>query len=97
MPEQLVPTRPNLPGTARTGRWVATFGAIPKEGIAFQGFVDAADEPRLDRLLVVLHTSRLPGGTGWQGLVPWLPRERVVWSAEARYVVQPLAEVAPPQ
>jgi hypothetical protein len=97
MPEQLVPVRPNLPGSARTGRWVATFAAIPREGIAFQGFVDSADEPRLDRLRVIVHTSRLPGGTGWQGLPAWLPHERVVWSSEARYIVQPLPEVAPPQ
>jgi hypothetical protein len=29
--------------------------------------------------------------------MPWLPQERVVWSSEARYIVQPLPEVAPPQ
>jgi hypothetical protein len=97
MPPQLVPVRPNLPGTARSGRWVASFGAIPGEGVAFQGFVQAADEHRLRDLRVILHSPRLPGGSGWQGLPRWLPQERVVWSSESRYIVQPLLEVAPPQ
>jgi hypothetical protein len=97
MPPGLTPVRPNLPGIARGGRWVATFAAMPMEGAAFHGFVHASDEPRLNALRVILHTSRLPGGSGWQGLTPWLPQERVVWSSEARYIVQPLPEVAPPQ
>ncbi len=97
MPAGLAPVRPNLPGIARGGRWVASFGAVPMEGIAFRGFVHASDEPRLDSVQVILHTSRFPGGGGWQGLPPWLPQERVVWSGEARYIVRPLPEVAPPQ
>jgi hypothetical protein len=97
MPPGLTPVRPNLPGISRGGRWVATFAAMPIEGAAFHGFVHASDEPRLNALRVILHTSRLPGGSGWQGLTPWLPRERAVWSSEARYIVQPLPEVAPPQ
>jgi hypothetical protein len=97
MPAQLVPIRPTLPGTARSGRWVSAFGAVPPEGVAFQALVHASDEPRLEDLRVMLHTSRLPGGSGWQGLLPWLPQDRVVWSSEARYIVQPLPEVAPPQ
>jgi hypothetical protein len=95
MPPQLVPVRPNLPGTARSGRWVASFGAVPNPGVAFQAFVQASDEHRLRDLRVVLHTPRLPGGNGWQGLPRWLPQERVVWSSEARYIVQPLQEVGP--
>jgi hypothetical protein len=97
MPEQLVPIRPSLPGTSRSGRWVASFGAIPKEGVAFQAFVRASDAERLNDFRVVLQTPRLPGGSGWQGLPSWLPQERGVWTSDARYIVQPLPEVAPPR
>jgi hypothetical protein len=45
----------------------------------------------------MLRTPRLPGGKGWQGLPDWLMQQRTVWSSEARYIVQPLPEVAPPQ
>ena len=97
MPPGLAPIRPNLPGIVRGGRWVASFGAMAMEGVAFRGFLHAKDEAQIDAVRVILHTSRLPGGTGWQGLPPWLPQERVVWYGEARFIVQPLPEVAPPQ
>jgi hypothetical protein len=99
MPRGLTPIRPNIPGVASTAynAWVATFGAMPLEGVAFHASVPAAQANRLSEIRVVLRTSKLPNGKGWQGLPDWLMQERTVWSSEARYIVQPLPEVAPLQ
>jgi hypothetical protein len=95
LPDGVSPIRPNLPGVIRQGRWVARFAAIPPEGVAFRAFVRIEDVPRLGALRVVLTRSRLPGGSGWQGLPPWLPRQLAVWTTEAAYITLPLPEVAP--
>jgi putative aminopeptidase FrvX len=94
MPEGVKPERPNLPGVVRRARWMARFGAVPSEGTAFRAAIHASDESRLDEIRVLVASPRLPGGVGWQGLPPWLPQERTVWSSEAAYIVQPLPEVA---
>lgn len=97
MPEGLQPIRPNLPGVVRGGRrWTARFKAVPPEGVAFRGFLHVSDIPRLKDLRVIITRSRLPGGSGWQGLPAWLPQDRTVWASEAAYIVSPLPEVAPP-
>lgn len=99
LPPGVTPIRPNIPGVSSAAykAWVATFGAIPLEGVAFHASVPAAQEIRLSEVRVILRTPRLPGGKGWQGLPDWLMQQRTVWSSEARYIVQPLPEVAPPQ
>ncbi len=95
MPPGLTPVRPSLPGVVARGHWMATFGAVPPQGAAFHAFVPAGAENQLSRVRVVLRTSKLPGGDGWQGLPGWLLQDRTVWTSEARYIVQPLPEVAP--
>jgi hypothetical protein len=97
MPPGLTPSRPNLPGVVTRGYWMATFGAVPPQGTAFHAFVPAAQSDRLSQVRVMLRTSKLPGGDGWQGLPGWLLQDRTVWTSEARYIVQPLPEVAPPR
>lgn len=97
MPPGLTPTRPNLPGTISRGAWMATFAGVPREGVAFHALVAAAHVADLSKVRVMLRSARLPGGTGWQGLPDWLLQEHTVWTSEARYIVEPLPEVAPPQ
>jgi hypothetical protein len=98
MPNGLTPVRPNLPGlVSRTGAWTATFAGVPLEGVAFHATVPSAQAGRLSDIRVMLRTSKMPGGTGWQQLPNWLLQERTVWTSEARYIVTPLPEVAPPQ
>ena len=97
LPPGLNPFRPNLPGVITRGQWMATFGAVPPEGTAFHAFVPAAQQGQLSRVQVILRTWKLPGGEGWQGLPGWLLQDRTVWTSEARYIVQPLPEVAPPR
>jgi hypothetical protein len=99
MPPGLTPGHPNLPGRVIPvlGSWAASYGAIPPEGVAFHASVPAGQANQLSRVRVMLRSPRLPGGAGWQGLPDWLLQDRTVWSGEARYIVEPLPEVAPPQ
>lgn len=98
MPNGLTPVRPNLPGlVSRTGAWTATFAGVPLEGVAFHATVPSAQASRLSDIRVMLRTPKMPGGTGRQQLPNWLLQERTVWTSEARYIVTPLPEVAPPQ
>ncbi|MGE5813217.1 MAG: M28 family peptidase [Acidobacteriota bacterium] len=98
MPKGLTPIRPNLPGiVSRTGSWTTSFAGLPPEGVAFHATVPSAQANKLPDIRVILRTPRLPGGTGWQGLPDWLLQDRTVWTSEARYIVAPLPEVAPPQ
>ncbi len=97
MPPGLIPSRPNLPGVVSRGYWMATYGAVPPEGAAFHAVVPASDAGKLEQVRVMLRSARLPGGEGWQGLPGWLLQDRTVWTSEARYIVQPLPEVAPPR
>lgn len=99
MPAGLTPVRPTLPGVVVRSlkRWVATFVAVPREGVAFRATVPKSEAARLSQIQVMMRSPRLPGGTGWQGLPDWLLQDRTVWTSEARYIVAPLPEVAPPQ
>ncbi|HSL20795.1 MAG TPA: M20/M25/M40 family metallo-hydrolase [Vicinamibacterales bacterium] len=97
MPPGMTPVRANIPGILRAGQWTASFAAVPLEGAAFHAYVPTRDAPRLADVRVLIRSPRLPGGSGWQGLPPWLPQDRTVWSAEARFIVQPLPEVGPPR
>jgi hypothetical protein len=89
MPPGLTPLTPNLPGRLRGTRWVAQYSAPPPEGVAFRATIPPQDSPRLTEGAVVLWTSRLPGGVGWQGLTGWLPQDTSVWTARAAFI-QPL-------
>lgn len=89
LPADVAPTRSNLPGVMRGGRWVATYLAVPPEGVALQASFGAGDPARLRELRLLVTSSRFPGGSGWQSLPSWLPQERAVWSAAAAWTLNP--------
>lgn len=97
MPAGFTPIRPSLPGIVRNGRWTASYGAVPLHGAAFRAHARGADAAAIADVRAVVRTHRLPGGHGWQGLPAWLPQDRTVWTSEARYIIAPLPEVAPPR
>jgi hypothetical protein len=87
LPPGVLPARTSLPGRERLGRWTATFVAPPGEGIAWEASFWNASEEQLRETRVTITSSRLPGGSGWQSLPPWLPQEDAVWSASATWIV----------
>lgn len=89
LPPGIVPARSNLPGVLRSGRWTATFVAPPPEGIAWEASFSAATPQQLAATRVALTASGVPGGAGWQRLPPWLPQERMVWTAWSTWVLDP--------
>lgn len=93
MPPDVVPIRPTLAGIIRRGRWIARYAAVPPEGVTLRGYVNARDGSRLDDVRVLVSSSRLPGGTGAQGLPAWLPQEDTVWTSDATFIMSPIAEV----
>jgi hypothetical protein len=93
LPPDVVPARHNLPGVIRNRSWIATFVAVPPEGVLFKASFDKADAGRLGQPLLLVTSPRLPGGSGWQSLPVWLPQDRAVWSAGATWV---LANLLPP-
>ncbi|MBI1875796.1 MAG: M28 family peptidase [Acidobacteria bacterium] len=87
MPRRLVPSEPNLVGTVRNGRWTATYVAPPLDGVTFRAtFVGATPETFRDAI-VLLQSTGLPDGRGWQRLPPWLPQERTVWNASSYWLL----------
>ena len=98
LPEGVEPARSNFPGLVRSRRWTAVFVAPPPEGIAFRASFTGVSADVLRQTRVTATSARVPGGAGWQGLPPWLPQERAVWSARATWVLAPAAtlEPAPP-
>ena len=98
LPAGLAPSRANLPGVLRLGRWTATYVAPPPEGVVFRASFRNADPARLRDTHVAVTSARFPGGDGWQSLPAWLPRERTVWSATATWAIPaaagPIAPVA---
>lgn len=86
MPAGLIPTTSNLAGVVRDGRWRATFVAPPPEGITLRVTFGGDAATDLAGTSVVIGTSKLPGGAGWQHLPSWLPRERSVWSGRALFI-----------
>jgi hypothetical protein len=96
LPAGIEPRRANLPGRVESGRWRATYIAMPPEGVALRASFEAGVASRLREARVVAIVAGLPGGEGWQRLPGWLPRERAVWSAQSWFVIEPVPEVAPP-
>ena len=78
-----------MPGVVRNGSWVATYVGVPPEGVLFKASFDHTDGRRLGQPLLLVTSSRLPGGAGWQSLPAWLPQQTAVWSAAATWVVRP--------
>jgi hypothetical protein len=89
LPPGMTPARSNIPGLRRLGSWTATFVAVPPEGVQFRAGFNSNDVARLSTPLVLVTSSRLPGGSGWQSLPSWLPQEHAVWTASATWAVTP--------
>lgn len=87
LPAGVLPARSNFPGRDRLGRWTARFVAPPAEGIAWQASFHDVLPGQLQHTHIVVSSSRIPGGAGWQGLPGWLPQEASVWSAAATWIV----------
>jgi hypothetical protein len=87
LPEGALPARSNLPGVRRGARWVATYVAMPPEGVAFEASFRDIDPGRLQQARVLVTSWRFPGGAGWQKLPPWLPQDRTVWSGSAAWAI----------
>jgi hypothetical protein len=94
LPPGVTPARHNLPGLVRLGSWTATFVAVPADGVLFRAAFNTTEAARVGRPLVLVTSSRLPGGEGWQSLPAWLPQERAVWTATATWAL-PVAIIAP--
>lgn len=91
LPPGIRPLKANLPGVVSpAGRWHATYLAPPPSGVAFRATFDGGRSDVLLRTAVVLTTSGLPGGTGWQRLPAWLPQDLAVWSGTAVYILPAL-------
>jgi hypothetical protein len=94
LPEGVTPARTSLPGIIRNNRWIATYIAVPPEGIAWEASFHKGAEQALPNIRLALSSSRLPGGDGWQSLPHWLPQETTVWSAGATWIL-PAQVIAP--
>jgi hypothetical protein len=94
LPEGLTPARTSLPGIIRNNRWIATYIAVPPEGIAWDASFHRGAEQALPNIRLAVSSSRLPGGDGWQSLPHWLPQETTVWSAGATWIL-PAQVIAP--
>ena len=86
LPAGMTPVEPSLAGRSRDGRWIADYVAPAADGVTFRARITSADVDRLGDASVVIQTAHLPGGSGWQGLPRWLPREHVVWDRRAAFV-----------
>ena len=95
LPEGLQPARSSLPGLRRSGRWVATYVAVPPDGVALDASFHDIDPARLQQVRVLVTSWRFPNGTGWQRLPAWLPQERAVWTATAAWVLSPAPTPTP--
>jgi hypothetical protein len=94
LPQGVTPARSSLPGVMRSNHWIATYIAIPPEGIAWDASFHKGAEPALPNIRLAVSSSRLPGGSGWQSLPGWLPQDTAVWSANATWVL-PAQVIAP--
>jgi hypothetical protein len=88
LPSGLKPARANLPGVTRRGRWVATYVAVPAEGVTLRASFANTSPEALQRTEVIVTSERFPQGTGWQSLPVWLPQERTVWAARASWILR---------
>jgi len=97
LPPGIVPSRHNLPGLERSGTWSARYVAVPPEGTLFRAAFAITDPARIGQPLVLVTSSRLPGGEGWQSLPAWLPQEHAVWTASATWALRaPIILPVPP-
>jgi hypothetical protein len=87
LPAGVKPARSSFPGLVRLGRWTATYVAVPAEGLAWEASARGVTPAQLLQSHVVITSSRLPGGAGWQSLPAWLPQETAVWSASASWIL----------
>jgi hypothetical protein len=87
LPPGVSPARHNLPGLIRLGSWTATYVAVPADGVLFRAAFGTNDPAQVGRPLLLVSSSRIPGGAGWQSLPSWLPQERAVWRATATWAV----------
>ena len=94
LPRELVPTRSNLPGRVRDGRWVAAYAAPPPEGVTLRASFsryppDAAAGIRVAvRMPWRMRAGRdLPLTTRQMFLPAWIPQERAVWTGGATWVL----------
>lgn len=88
LPEGVRPARSSLPGAPRLGRWTATYIAPPEEGVVWRASFPAGAASRLREIDVVATESGFPGGSGWQRLPDWIPKERVVWTTAATWAIR---------
>jgi hypothetical protein len=87
LPPGVTPTRQNLPGVVRLGSWTAAFVGVPADGVLFRAAFNTTDAAGIGSPLVLVASSRLPGGEGWQSLPAWLPQEWTVWTATATWAL----------
>jgi hypothetical protein len=87
LPAGVQPARSSLPGVLRQGRWTATYVAVPPEGIAFRASFGSSAVARLREIRIVATATGL-NHPAWTAPA-WLPHERVVWTADANWVLSP--------
>ena len=90
LPEGKHPARFSLPGIERLGRWTATYVAVPPEGIVFRASFGNTAPDGLKGFRVLVSTQASAREGGWP-LPPWLPTERMAWTAEAMWIIDPFA------
>ena len=95
LPPDAVPARSSLPGVVRSGRWTALYVAMPAEGVVFRASFSGVTAERLRQTQVSVTSARIPGGTGWQQLPPWLPQDRAVWTSRGTWLLPPPPALEP--
>ncbi|HEU5317045.1 MAG TPA: M28 family peptidase [Chloroflexota bacterium] len=88
-PPELTPSRSNLPGILRAGRWRATYVAPTPEGVVWRAGFSTTDASVFQQVRVLVNAGGFPGGDGWQRLAPWLPQDRTVWNSMSIWILPP--------
>ena len=88
LPRGLLPTRSNLPGRLRDGRWVAAYAAPPAEGVTLRTSFGSYPPDAAAAMRVAV---RMP----WRVMPDWIPQERTVWTGSATWVLRLPTPVAP--
>ena len=94
-PPGLTPSRSNLPGILRAGRWRATYIAPTAEGVVWRAGFAATDATAFRQVRVMVNAGGAPGAGGWQRLPAWLPQDRTVWDAMSVWIVAPPPAIEP--
>jgi hypothetical protein len=95
LPDNVAPSRSNLPGVVVARRWRATYVGVPMDGVTWQASFKRGVEDKLPSTIAVIASSRFPGGSGWQSLPAWLPQEHAVWHLDVLWALAPQATIAP--